>query len=57
MASHFLGAAKHITLLEADAEIVGLYKKQKKMLQVNTSNNIDNTDGNAANDEQKNQFV
>ncbi len=30
MASHFLGATKHVTLLESDAKLLGLYQKQNK---------------------------
>ena len=30
MASYFLNAAKHITLLESDAELVGLIKKEEE---------------------------
>ncbi len=31
MAAHFLGAVKHITLLEADAQLIGLYKKKQRI--------------------------
>ena len=32
MASHFLGGVKHLTLLESDAVLLGLYQKQSKSL-------------------------
>lgn len=30
MASYFLNAARHITLLESDAELVGLFRREEE---------------------------
>jgi hypothetical protein len=35
MASHFLGGVKHVTLLESDAVLLGLYEKKNKSIQGN----------------------
>ena len=35
MASHFIGGAKHLTLLESDANLIGIFKKKKTKKEMN----------------------